>query len=159
MRILVMSDAHGAVAPVVEAIEAQPDARHIIYLGDGERQLDFLPEQYPEREFTFVRGNNDFGSVSPEECLLELGGMRIFAVHGHQYGVGAGVESLFQAARRLGAQIVLSGHTHVAKTEYRDGITLLNPGSIARPRAGGASYGVLDITPAGVVAFHVPARR
>lgn len=151
MRILVLSDAHGAVAPVVRAIEAHPEARDILYLGDGTSALEDLPEQYPNRRFTFVRGNNDFGSDIPEECLLEMGGVRIFATHGHRYGIYYGVGELLEKARQVGARVALYGHTHVAKTMFEDGITLLNPGSVAQPRDGRASYGALDITPAGVV--------
>lgn len=157
MRILVISDAHGAVAPVLQAIDAHPEARDIFYLGDGVASLDDLPLQYPGRRFTFVRGNNDFGCDCPEECLLELGGIHIFATHGHRYGVYSGFGGLIQRGRSLGAQVVLCGHTHVAVTRFEDGVTLLNPGSIARPRSGPASYGALDIIPTGIVPLIIPA--
>ena len=151
MRILVLSDAHGAVAPVTRAIDAHPEARDVIYLGDGVSALEPLPEQYPSRRFIFVRGNNDFGCDCPEECLLEIGGVRIFATPGHRYGIYYGYGELLQQARQTGAQVALCGHTHVAKTLFEEGITLLNPGSVAQPRSGQASYGALDLTPSGVV--------
>lgn len=157
MRILVLSDAHGAVAPVLRAIDAHPEARDIFYLGDGIASLEDLPLQYPGRRFTFVRGNNDFGCDFPEECLLELGGIHIFATHGHRYGLYNGYGGLMQRARSLGAQVALCGHTHVAATRFEDGVTLLNPGSIAHSRSGPASYGGLDIIPTGIVPLIFPA--
>ena len=139
MRVLVLSDAHGMTRPVYDAIEAHPEARDIIYLGDGLRQLDDLEFIYPDRRFLFVRGNNDFGYDTPLDQLVEIGGVRIFAVHGHVEGVSGGIGPLVQKAKRFGAKVALFGHTHVAFTGYQDGITLLNPGSIARPRDGRAS--------------------
>ena len=88
---------------------------------------------------------------APLDQLVELGGVRIFAVHGHVEGVSGGIGALVQKAKRFGAQVALFGHTHVAFTGYQDGITLLNPGSIARPRDGRASYGALDILPSGIM--------
>ena len=52
------------------------------------------------------------------------------------------------AGRAREADIVLYGHTHIAYTGYEDGLYILNPGT-ARPAGG--SYGMVDITPAGVV--------
>lgn len=159
MRILVLSDAHGAVDPVLRAIDGHPEARHILYLGDGVEALENLPQQYPGRRFTFVRGNNDFGCDCPEECLLEIEGVRIFATHGHRYSIYYGYDELLRHAQALGAQAALCGHTHVAKTDFSHGVVLLNPGSIARSRCGPASYGGLDITPAGIVPLIFTAAR
>lgn len=50
---------------------------------------------------------------------------------------------------------MLFGHTHQPLTEYDDGLYMLNPGSLH----GGGTYGVLDITAAGVVMNIVEDRR
>ena len=54
-------------------------------------------------------------------------------------------------AEKRGAQLVLFGHTHQPYTAYHGGIYYLNPGSLGHPRAGAPSYGVVDITAAGIV--------
>ncbi len=59
------------------------------------------------------------------------------------------------AARENNAQIAVFGHTHVAHCVYEQGVYLLNPGSASSPRAGRASYGIVDITPNGIVPFIV----
>ena len=38
----------------------------------------------------------------------------------------------------------LFGHTHVAMMEEKDGLLILNPGSVSRPRNGKASFAVLE---------------
>ena len=53
-------------------------------------------------------------------------------------------------ARKNGADILLYGHTHIAFTDYDDGLYIMNPGSCGRPREGLPSYGIIDITKAGV---------
>ena len=44
--------------------------------------------------------------------------------------------------------ILLHGHTHIPETVYRDGLYIMNPGSL---RGSYGSYGIIDITPQGIV--------
>jgi putative phosphoesterase len=89
------------------------------------------------------------------EDLISVGGKKVFYAHGHTFGVKSGLDRLKEKARQLSADIVLFGHTHVATTFYEDGIYYMNPGSVTNPQQGGPSYGVVDITDAGVVTFTV----
>ena len=66
MRILVLSDSHRDSFSLKEAIDAQPGAKTIFFLGDGLAELDALLPQYPGKTFFSVRGNCDWGST----CLL-----------------------------------------------------------------------------------------
>ena len=52
-------------------------------------------------------------------------------------------EQLLRWAESFDADLVVSGHTHQAKLEKKDGIILLNPGSAALPK-GPASAAVLE---------------
>jgi len=64
---------------------------------------------------------------------VEAAGHRIFLTHGHMYGVRFTTKPLCDAAVQSGCDIAVYGHTHVA--EISPGrITVLNPGSVARPR-------------------------
>lgn len=146
MRVLVISDSHGSESRLIRAIEEQPSARHVLFLGDGLRDLHYVAARFPERVFTSVRGNNDFSAEEPDERLIELDGNRVFMAHGHTYGVKGTDYHFLEAARSNRAAIAVYGHTHEPVTKYEDGIYLMNPGSV---RAG--SYGVIDITDRGIV--------
>ena len=65
--------------------------------------------------------------------MVEVAGHRIFLTHGHLFNVRLDTGMLAEAARTTGADIVVYGHTHIALVEHGD-VTVLNPGSIARPR-------------------------
>ncbi len=149
MRILVLSDSHGSLSSIEKAIEQQPDARHIIFLGDGERDIENASYIYNDRSFHIVCGNCDFCSTLPTYKILNLGEKRIFICHGHTYGVKSSYEHLISAATAENADIVLFGHTHIAYTEYRDGLYIMNPGSLSR--ACQSSYGFIDITDSGTM--------
>lgn len=151
MRILVLSDSHGNKFHLSLAIEKQPRARHVIFLGDGERDLDDLLPFYEDRIFHRVRGNCDLASLLPLEGVVSLSGKRIFYTHGQKYQVKFGTWDLCQAARGAGADICLFGHTHQPLVDYCDGLHLLNPGSIGHSGNGNPSYGIIDITDAGIV--------
>lgn len=151
MRILVFSDSHGRSAPVENAIAAHGEAKTVIFLGDGARELLHLTEIFPDRTFLFVRGNCDFGGDLPSSGEIKVEGRTVFYTHGHEYSVGLSTDRLEKAARARGADIVLYGHTHIARIEYRDGLYIVNPGSVAHPREGGCSFAMIDILPSGIV--------
>ncbi|MGI6404129.1 MAG: metallophosphoesterase family protein [Oscillospiraceae bacterium] len=56
------------------------------------------------------------------------------------------------------ADICCFGHTHTPLSLYRDGVYLLNPGSLSQPRVGFPSYAVIDLTQAGVAIHHTTLR-
>ena len=102
----------------------------------------------PERMLIPLRGNCDWGSTLPATEELCLEGKRIFMTHGHLYQVKMGYYPIYCAAREKKADILLFGHTHVPMQDYDDGLYVLNPGSL---HGANASYGILDITPAGIM--------
>ena len=151
MRVLVLSDSHGDAYSVLDAVNSQPSARVIIHLGDGADDMDRIIESFPEKTVLQVRGNCDFGSLLPYTGLEIVGGKRIFYTHGHTQGVKMGMYRLISDGRDNKADIILYGHTHKAVTEYEDGVYIMNPGSVSGRYAGFASYGIIDITEAGIV--------
>ncbi|OJU13240.1 MAG: hypothetical protein BGN88_02445 [Clostridiales bacterium 43-6] len=159
MRVLVISDSHGANSVIGDAIETQNTADYVLFLGDGIRQFEDYSYLYPEKTFVAVRGNCDFfGREKLSETIL-AGNKRIFMTHGHSYYVKAGLDEAINAAKGQNADILLFGHTHVSYVGYENGLYIMNPGSIALPRRGKPSYGVIDITSAGIVPFIVEVRR
>lgn len=148
MRILVVSDSHGDYYAFKRAVMAQPNAEVIIFLGDGEDQVDKIKIEFPDRMVIAVKGNCDFGSTKPTREIITLEGKKILATHGHIYSVKYGYTSAYEAAREENADILLFGHTHLAYTNYEDGLYVMNPGSISGSYG---SYGWIDITDSGIL--------
>ena len=150
MRILVISDSHGRTSAIERAIEAQPEAKHIFFLGDCVRDIEDYEFVYPDRIFHIVSGNCDYASMIKSVDAVTIQGVRILFTHGHPFSVKSGLVRLYEAAKQNGAQLVLFGHTHVSKTEYSDGIYFVNPGSLSHGE-GGPSYAVVDIEASGIL--------
>ena len=152
MKIIVVSDSHGRIQPL-ERIIREIYADIYIHLGDGERELDEICRQNPDKQVYHVHGNCDLASISPDELLISPDDKNvIFAVHGHLHGVKHSLEPLKAQARNNGANILLFGHTHARYSEYDNGLYILNPGSISKPRDGKRqSFGVIELMPQGVI--------
>lgn len=143
MRIVVLSDAHGYVKPIEQAIEnSKPDV--VIYCGDGASRAEDISYLYPDIKFYFVKGNCDFNDF-PLEQEVKIASKTIFFAHGHNYSVKYSYDEIIKEGRRRNADIVLFGHTHIAYNEYLDGMYVMNPGSCSTPALGRASYGFIDI--------------
>ena len=157
MKILVISDSHGRLAALREAVQAQPDASMLLFLGDGDREIDVLRDELPPTmPLIAVRGNNDWASREPDDRVLEECGVRILMTHGHKYHVKWGLDEAIAAARAQNAQILLYGHTHVPFNEYRDGLYIMNPGSVGFPDMGPRTYGIIELRPQGILTNIVP---
>jgi len=120
-----ISDTHGLLRP--EAMEALADVDHILHAGDvGDAGI--LDELRTIAPVTAIRGNVDVSgpcAALPATLTVELGGCRIYMVHS--------VYDLFLDPQEEGIAMVVSGHSHRAGVERRNGVVYLNPGS-AGPR-------------------------
>lgn len=152
MRILVISDTHGDLNRILQAVNAQPTAEVIIHCGDGDEQVQYLKNNYKDKMIVGVRGNCDFCSTLEAKEVLRICGKTIFVTHGHYYNAKLTTYNLVCAAREEKADILLFGHTHNALTEYDDGLYIMNPGS-----CGGylPSYGYIDITDNGGIVTNI----
>lgn len=135
-RILVVSDSHGRNENVRRAIDKAGRFDIMVHLGD-------VGPDYREVERMagvpayIVAGNNDFSGDLLDCNIIEIGGHRIFATHGHRQGVHFGVERLYYLAMENGCDVAMYGHTHVPYLEEADDVTILNPGSLTYPRQEG----------------------
>ena len=142
MVILVLSDSHGAVNPMVRAVELTgPDM--IFHLGDVWRDGARLHDRFPDIPMEQVPGNCDFCASEPAERLLEMRGRRILLCHGHTYGVKTSLTAAGFAAEERQADLFLFGHTHRPLVDRRGRTLFLNPGSIGDPLR--PSYGLVTI--------------
>jgi putative phosphoesterase len=144
-----MSDSHGASANIGAAFEKNSDCDLIIFLGDGQRDLKVLDDFPVVPETVTVKGNCDIGSDAPDDAVKFIGGHIIYIAHGHELNVKTGRVGIVAKARSMGADIVLFGHTHMWMNETRDGVHLINPGSI-----GNGSYAILTLQGQQVTAEH-----
>ena len=125
MLIGVISDTHGLLRP--EAKAALREVEHVLHAGDvGDIAiLDALREIAP---VTAIRGNVDVAGACaklPASDVVELGGRLFYLVHS--------VHDLDINPVAAGVAMVVSGHSHKASVQVRDGVIYFNPGS-AGPR-------------------------
>lgn len=159
MKILVISDSHGNAPDILRTVSVHPDAELLIFLGDGLRDLELVRSSFPQTMAVIaVSGNCDFftfgGGAARDEELIALDGYRIFACHGHRFGVKGGLGGLASAAHSRGADVALFGHTHTPHEglDYcgEHALRLFNPGSLGRSGDGCAHYGILDLRKNGI---------
>ncbi len=146
MRLLVISDVHGATAHLRRVIDSQPTANAVVFLGDGLREVAYAAEQYPHLPFFTVPGNYDFGAAGPFTRMERWGGRDFLFTHGHNQNVKYGLYNLELTARQAKVEVALFGHTHQPLVDYHDGLYLVNPGSLRDGR-----YAYIDITPGGIL--------
>ncbi|GFO60737.1 phosphoesterase [Geomonas silvestris] len=125
MLIGVISDTHGLLRP--EALRILRGADHIIHAGDiGTPEVIYgLRALAP---VTAVRGNVDRGAWVedfPQRRLLTLDGVALLVLHDRH-------ELLAEPADSE-VRVIVTGHSHRALVEEREGVLYLNPGS-AGPR-------------------------
>lgn len=140
MKALIISDSHGRANDVMDAVEqVKPDI--VFHLGDGANDLRGLGLLYPDITLYQVGGNCDYSSNMELVRQVNMQGVRILMTHGHIFKVKQSIEKLVKEANGRNADVVLYGHTHVSYYEERDGLMIINPGSIGYS----GKYGVLTI--------------
>jgi len=157
MLAIVVSDTHRNYTGLHGIVKNNDKADLFIHLGDGRLEVNDVMRDFPEKNFVFVKGNCDYYSPeAPRETIVNMNGVKVLCTHGDLYRVNAGTETLAEHAKAAGCQVVLYGHTHVYSTEHRDGIYLMNPGSITTPRGKNPpSYGVLEIEDGGRIKMDI----
>ncbi len=162
MKVGIISDTHGGVSSWKAILEIFNDVDMIIHAGDvfyhGPRNL--FPEEYDPASLAcsmnslkipllISRGNCDadvdqlvldFPLLAPY-LIFDAGPVRIFVHHGHLFDE----EEILKYARKLGVDLVISGHTHVPSVEKKENILFFNPGSPSLPKGKeGPTVGLLE---------------
>jgi len=158
--ILVISDSHGGVANLAAVLDWAQSARcphafgTAVFLGDGFSDLATASARsgFP-LPWHAVRGNGDYQSSIQDSKILEISSRKLFLSHGSRYRVEDGCQAITAAAWNSGAEAAIFGHTHVPYCATVDGIFLLNPGSISRPRSNaGCTFAILECPESGPLA-------
>lgn len=150
IKAVIISDSHGQLENVETVLKKEGRLDMVIHLGDIVGQDDEL-RRMCDCPVIVVKGNCDFYSENAKEEVFSLENNKIFATHGHFYGVDFGIENLSYAAEARECNIAMYGHTHVPDIGYRGSVTIVNPGSVSRPRQTNRkpTYGLLTIDNSG----------
>jgi len=152
-KLLVISDTHGSISALKAILswanERTPPNDSICaaaFLGDGIEDINPAANAAGFMcSWVIVKGNNDYRVQEQDSALFDFVNYRFFACHGHRYNLYGGAHALAAAAKNMGANAVLSGHSHVPYHKIIDGIHLINPGSASRPRSSiGATFAVIE---------------
>lgn len=145
MKILVVSDTHGRDRGLETAVEREAPFDKLIHCGDVEGREIFI-EALADCPCCIVAGNNDFFCDLPREQEITIGGKKALVTHGHYYGVSIDLSGIADEARSRGCEIAFFGHTHKPVVAQKNGVLVINPGSLAYPRQSGrkSSYVILN---------------
>jgi len=153
MKMLFASDIHGNIygaESLLEAVEREkPD--FVAFLGDfcGYSENEIFGEVFGKMTvpYSYIRGNCDdpytlkrFGFCPTAYLGKEKSDERtVWFSHGHMYDPAAlpvGIKA---------GDVFVSGHTHIPEIFCKNGINIINCGSMARPRNGcEKTYAVID---------------
>ncbi|MGL4345155.1 MAG: YfcE family phosphodiesterase [Cellulosilyticaceae bacterium] len=149
MKVLVISDTHGKTQRVDMLVKLLMPygLTHILHAGDYIADALEIKQKYPELVVEGVPGNCDFRDMGVERNrLIDVGGVPIFITHGDKHHVKHHYEEVLIDAAAHEAKIAIFGHTHSAFKEKKEGILLLNPGSLVQPRdTTYPSFAILEI--------------
>jgi putative phosphoesterase len=170
-KLLVLSDTHGDITSLKAVLNWAKD--HIppndtiqaaAFLGDGLSDLQYAADAAGfYTDWKLVCGNNDYGISMPETLTFDFAEHRFFMCHGHRYNLYSGYHTITMAAKNSGADTALYGHSHIPYIKLMNGITLINPGSVGRPRSRvGATFAVIECpenSPINIKFYGIAARR
>lgn len=105
--------------------------QHVLSIGNmgSKESYDWLKSL--SNDFHAVKGDLDDTNNLPETKVITIGDFKIGMIHGHQVLPWGDLEALSVIQRKLGCDILLSGHTHTNSVNVFDGKYYINPGSIS----------------------------
>jgi uncharacterized protein len=151
MKFLITADIHGSINTwmTLRALMAADDI--LVIAGDlfdtryGHfGHPDFSPETIRKdlsainQTVYYVYGNCDVPCFFPghdHTLSFTAGNKKTFLHHGH-----------LRVSVPSDADLIIQGHTHVWRLEKKHGRIFMNPGSMTRPKKGGATFGLFDDT-------------
>jgi putative phosphoesterase len=132
LRIFVLADTHNHLPANIESLAEGAD--EIWYLGDVCAEIILQEVERIGPPVTIVRGNCDSNLEWPLIVDLKRNGVRFRLVHIPPDRTPENID------------VLLHGHTHVARNERHEGVHFLNPGCVTRPNRGSpASVANLEI--------------
>ena len=128
---IVLSDTHHNVPLVEKLLPLMQEADLVVHLGEGANDLSRYALSL-KGKLHRMAGNCDDASFGEREEIIEVEGVRIFACHGHRYGVKQQLVSLTLRAKECNCTVALYGHTHEERIDELNGVLCINPGCATR---------------------------
>lgn len=136
MKIVIVSDSHGNKEVLEKVVLMNQNADLFLHAGDSGLSVF---ELHP---FISVRGNCDYDHNLLNDLIVATPYGKLYLIHGHQSPL-----SIKYKMEEENIKILVTGHTHIKRSELIDGIYLFNPGSICLPRdSSDGSYLILEIS-------------
>lgn len=156
MKVLIVSDTHRHNENFIKVFNRVTPVDMVIHCGDAEGS-EYEICEVAGCPVEIVMGNNDFFSNLPREKEVHIGNYKVWILHGHNYYVSTGNETLKREARGKGVDIVMYGHTHRPLIDIENDLITVNPGSLSYPRQEGhkPSFIIMDIDRKGVAHFTI----
>ena len=136
MKIGIVSDTHGRVQAVDTMLKIAEPVDLWLHAGDVAEDAEYLARMTGVKTLG-VLGNCDWpDGKTPLTRVVDAEEHRIFLAHGHASGIPYTTKFLREEAAFAKADIIVFGHSHQALIRQEEGMLLLNPGSLAKPRDG-----------------------
>lgn len=147
MKVLVVSDSHDDEISLRNVIIKENDCKIVFHLGDGLKELLRCKDSFPEKQFIFVKGNNDWSSDAECYAYKHIEGNTIIATHGHLDRVKYSLYDLYSRAESVRANVALYGHTHKPDIQFDSysNVYAINPGCLYN-----GQYAIVTLTKDGV---------
>ncbi len=156
-KILAISDTHGQIYLAEDMIEKYQNegVTAVIHCGDHIDDARRLEKKFPDLTFYAVPGNCDLSGGAERDLVVEIEDSVVLITHGDRHGVNYDYEELYIDAEAYGASLVVFGHTHRVCREQKEGVQLLNPGSITQPRdTMYPSFAIIEVMPQDIIHTH-----
>ena len=150
MKIGIVSDTHLSAGRKLPAklLEGLQGADAIVHAGDWVT-MDAYEQLSRIAPVHGVAGNCDGEELIRRfgmRATIEIGGVRIGIVHGHEGPGRSTPERARLAFRDTSPDLIVFGHSHIPLQEVKDGIMLFNPGSPTdKRRQPSYSFGIVTI--------------
>lgn len=153
MYILVISDTHGNLNRFWEVFEKLNKENHvqmIVHCGDYYKDAEAIRRRCGLPVIA-VKGNCDNEFSDEGYAFFETEAGKFMVTHGHMEDVGHDLQRLYYKALEKDCIGALFGHTHRSAYVDIEGVYLMNPGSLPRPRDdSGGSFGLLRTDESGI---------
>ena len=128
---VIISDTHGNMPKITSLYGIFEECDYIVHLGDTSGDGARIKKDFPGKAI-LINGNCDPVKLGENETILSIENVRIFATHGHLYSAKTTLTKLYMRGKEENCGLILYGHTHRAREEEIDGVTLINPGNLSR---------------------------
>lgn len=158
LKLIIVSDTHGDELALKKLILCHTNANLILHLGDGENEFFKLKSKFDSLNMQMVKGNCDINlnETLPTHKIIKIKpNLKIFACHGHTLNVKQNLTQLVQTAKLHKTNLALFGHTHNKFVKTENNLTILNPGSLTRPRSFFPSFATIFVSANGKIKIEI----